>query len=122
MAFQLQDDLLDVFADAIKFGKNLGGDIVANKKTYLLIKALEQAEGKDKEELDYWLSQKEFDPKEKINAVTKIYKRLNIKQYSIDLMQYYFAEADRYLGFVNIPENKKKNLIEFTESLKTRDF
>jgi geranylgeranyl diphosphate synthase type II len=122
IAFQLQDDMLDVFGDIKVFGKNLGGDIVANKKTYLLIKAMEQAQGQTKTELEYWLGLKTFDAQEKIAAVTSIYEQLNIRKYSVDLMQHYFTEADKYMKSVNVPENRKKNIIDFTESLKTRVF
>lgn len=78
VGFQLKDDLLDAFANPKKFGKQVGGDILANKKTYLLIKALEMAEGKRKKELLFWLKAKKFGKKEKIDAVKAIYTSLNI--------------------------------------------
>ncbi len=122
MAFQLQDDLLDVFGNVEKFGKKIGGDIAANKKTYLLIKTLETAKGKVKNELDYWLSQTSFDKEKKIAAVKTIYENLNIKELSVKLMNKYFDKAFKLLDEINIPTEKKKNMLEFTESLKTRDF
>lgn len=79
VGFQLKDDLLDVFADQAKFGKQVGGDIISNKKTFLLIKALELAKGKDADELQLWLSKKEFDKEEKVKAVKAIYEKLGIK-------------------------------------------
>ncbi len=79
VGFQLKDDLLDVFADKAKFGKQVGGDIISNKKTFLLIKAKELAQGKDAEELSYWLDQLDFDKEMKVNAVKAIYEKLGIK-------------------------------------------
>jgi len=122
MAFQLQDDLLDVFGNVEKFGKKIGGDITANKKTYLLIKALETAKGEEKNELDYWLSQTSFDKEKKIAAVKSIYENLKIKELSAKLMNKYFDKAFKLFDGINLPKEKKKNLLEFTESLKTRDF
>lgn len=78
VGFQLRDDLLDAFADPRKFGKQPGGDILANKKTYLLIKALENAKGKTRTDLLYWIKAKKFRKKEKIDAVKQIYSQLNI--------------------------------------------
>ncbi len=78
LAFQLQDDLLDVYGDTDVFGKAIGGDILNNKKTFLLINALLLAEGADKKELNYWLNNPTPFPGEKIAAVTAIYNRLGI--------------------------------------------
>jgi geranylgeranyl diphosphate synthase type II len=97
VGFQLKDDLLDVFADQAKFGKQVGGDIISNKKTFLLIKALELAEGKDAEELNLWLSLKEFDKAEKVAAVRGLYENLGIKSLTEAKMNSYF-EA----GFVQL--------------------
>src|ERR1700743_795645 len=76
IAFQLQDDILDVYGDPEKFGKQVGGDIISNKKTYLLIKALEYAGNQHKSELDKWIALKQFDHAEKVSAVTAIYNSL----------------------------------------------
>ena len=73
IGFQLKDDLLDAYADPKKFGKQVGGDIIANKKTWLLIKALEKAQGKEKKELQHWLAAKTFKKKEKVAAIKVIY-------------------------------------------------
>src|SRR5690606_24055377 len=80
LGFQLKDDLLDVYADKAKFGKQVGGDIISNKKTYLLIKAKELAKGKDAEMLQYWGEAKDFDKEEKVSAVTALYNALGIKE------------------------------------------
>ncbi|MBN3520478.1 polyprenyl synthetase family protein [Algoriphagus lutimaris] len=90
IGFQLKDDLLDVYADQAKFGKQVGGDIISNKKTFLLIKALESASAKDAEELAYWLSLEEFDKEEKVKAVKDIYHKLGIKSIAEDEMNRYF--------------------------------
>ncbi|RIW16979.1 polyprenyl synthetase family protein [Algoriphagus lacus] len=90
VGFQLKDDLLDVFADQAKFGKQVGGDIISNKKTFLLIKALELAKGKDAEQLNYWLSLKEFDKEEKVTAVKGLYEKLGIKSLTEAKMKSYF--------------------------------
>lgn len=90
VGFQLKDDLLDVFADQAKFGKQVGGDIISNKKTFLLIKALEIATGEDAEQLQYWLKKTNFDKKEKVEAVTTIYGKLGIKTLTEAKMSNYF--------------------------------
>ena len=93
IGFQLKDDLLDAFADPKKFGKQPGGDILANKKTYLLIKALEKAKGKTKKELLFWLSAKKYKSKEKIQAVTDIYNTLNIPDTVERKVNYFFRKG-----------------------------
>ncbi|PZX50499.1 polyprenyl synthetase family protein [Algoriphagus chordae] len=90
VGFQLKDDLLDVFADQAKFGKQVGGDIISNKKTFLLIKALELAEGEDAEALNYWLAKTDFDKDEKVKAVRGIYEKLGIKTITETKMNSYF--------------------------------
>ena len=90
VGFQLKDDLLDVFADQAKFGKQVGGDIISNKKTFLLIKALELATGKEGEDLKHWLTVPEFDKEEKVKAVRAIYEKLGIKSLTEAKMSSYF--------------------------------
>jgi geranylgeranyl diphosphate synthase type II len=110
VGFQLKDDLLDVFADQAKFGKQVGGDIISNKKTFLLIKALELAQGEDAKELDYWLSQREFDKEDKVQAVKGIYEKLDIKAITEAKMNSFF-EA----GFVQYDGIHFKNEDYFFE-------
>lgn len=98
IGFQLKDDLLDVYADKSIFGKQVGGDIISNKKTFLLIKAMEMAKGELAERLDYWLQVKDFDKKEKVKAVTEIYDQLTIKSLSETKMRAYFER-----GFDQLP-------------------
>lgn len=98
IAFQLQDDWLDVYGDPAVFGKATGGDIMNNKKTFLLIKAMEIAEGNDKKNLQYWLDIKDADPEKKISAVTAIYDSLGIGDICRKSIEKHNAEALRYLG------------------------
>ncbi|MEB2776882.1 polyprenyl synthetase family protein [Algoriphagus sp. D3-2-R+10] len=110
VGFQLKDDLLDVFADQAKFGKQVGGDIISNKKTFLLIKALELAEDEDAAELNYWLSQNEFDKEEKVKAVRGIYDKLGIKSITEAKMNSYFE-----VGFAQYDAIHYKNEDYFLE-------
>ena len=121
IGFQLKDDLLDVFGEQAKVGKQIGGDIISNKKTYLLIKALELAKGKELSELNSWLTKSEFDNTQKVEAVTNIYNSLEIKTLSEELMQSYFNQAFEKLAVLDVPDSRKKELLEFTQFLINRD-
>ena len=123
IAFQLQDDILDVFADSEKFGKQKGGDIIANKKTYLLLKAVEMVEGNRymKEELEQWLNAPQFNPSEKVEAVTNIYNFLNVKELATKEMKKQYDLAFTFLEPIPVDENKKRELISFAESLMARE-
>ncbi len=122
LGFQLQDDLMDVYADQTKFGKQVGGDIISNKKTFLLIKALELAKGKDKEELQYWLDLIHFDKGEKVDAVTRIYDKLGIRFLTEKKMQSYFDKGLKQLEELNIKDNSYyKALITVTQELINRE-
>ena len=114
LAFQLQDDYLDVYGDVAEFGKNIGGDIVANKKTYMLIKALELADPETKEELWGWIERKEFDHEEKIKAVTRIYDRLGIKEIAFAAIDKYLKMSRDILDKIDVPKERK---IDFYETL-----
>ncbi len=122
MAFQLQDDMLDVFGNFEKFGKKIGGDITTNKKTYLLIKALDLANDKQKTELLSWFSNTNFDVNQKINSVKSIYGDLNIESHSTTLMNKYFDTAYKILDSIKLSPDAKKNLIDYTNVLKGRDY
>ncbi len=121
LAFQLQDDVLDVYGDPQVFKKKLCADIVDNKKTFLLIKVLEKCEGKDKEELTKWISSKDFNPDEKIEAVKKIYNKVNILETANNKINELFAEAITSLDDVHVTEDKKAALYEFANKLLKRD-
>jgi geranylgeranyl diphosphate synthase type II len=121
ISFQLQDDLLDVYGEPSKFGKRPGGDILANKKTYLLVRAMEMAEGNDKKTLEYWLSATAFNPDEKIAAVTEIYNGLGIRQLVNLKIKQYFDAAMLSLDTIDIPEMQKIPLRNFAQSLLIRE-
>lgn len=116
IGFQLKDDLLDVYADKKKFGKQVGGDIIANKKTYLLIKAKEKARGAVKRELEYWLNAKKFNKQKKVKAVTAIYDSLGIAALTEKKVEEYFSQGFEKLNA--LPDSsQKQNLIQFTQEL-----
>ena len=122
VGFQLKDDLLDVFADQSKFGKQVGGDIISNKKTFLLIKALELVKGKEAEELQFWLSQKKFDKEEKVQAVKAIYEKLGIKTLTEDKMSSYFEAGFKQFESISFNhENYFNELRQITEDLIHRE-
>lgn len=120
IAFQLQDDILDVYGDPEKFGKQVGGDIISNKKTFLLITALALAEGDVLTELNHWLSLKEFNPQEKVNAVRAIYDQLGIRTLSESKMQSYAEKSISEFNLINVPLDNKGILLEFAEMLVER--
>ena len=121
IGFQLKDDLLDVYGDPEAFGKQVGGDIISNKKTYLLINALNLANDEERKELDYWLALENFDHKEKVNAVTSVYNQLAIKERTEQLMNHYFDKGLSYLDHLSCHEDRKKALLEFSHNLIKRD-
>jgi len=122
IAFQLQDDILDVYGDPEKFGKQVGGDILSNKKTYLLIKALELANGDDANMLDHWLSVEQFNATEKVAAVTGVYDRLDIRNYAEDAMQTYADAAFNALDQIDLSEDRRQYLRQFADNLLVREY
>ncbi|QDK77359.1 polyprenyl synthetase family protein [Spirosoma sp. KCTC 42546] len=121
VGFQLKDDLLDVYGDPAKFGKQVGGDIIANKKTFLLIEALQQAKGAVRDELTNWLTQTSFDKSEKVQAVTAIYDQLGIRQQTEARINEYFARGFANFDQVNARSDRKNLLIQFTHQLVERE-
>ncbi|TXI15436.1 MAG: polyprenyl synthetase family protein [Pedobacter sp.] len=121
IAFQLQDDLLDVYGDPEKFGKQVGGDILSNKKTFLLIKAQELADGETKEQLDSWLVNSQADSQQKINAVTAIYNRLNIRCIVEEARNSFMDRALLSLDQLRVSEDKKVGLSSFAEQILVRE-
>ena len=119
IGFQLKDDLLDVYADKKKFGKQVGGDILSNKKTFLLLKALDKAKGKEKAELTKWLSAKKFDKRKKIAAVTNIYNSLGIQATTENKIEEYFQKGFSSLSQLSVPA-KAESLIAFAKELAGR--
>ncbi|MFC2138209.1 polyprenyl synthetase family protein [Bacteroidota bacterium] len=120
ISFQLQDDLLDAFGDEKAFGKKNGGDIVANKKTFLLIKALELAQGEDYKILTNIISSQGLDPEEKISLVLEIYEKLNIKQITQEQINFYFNEAMTHINKIEINSAKIEPILAFTNNLMNR--
>ncbi len=117
IGFQLKDDLLDAYADPKKFGKQVGGDIIANKKTYLLIQALEKAKGKQKQELNLLLTTKKFSPKKKISAVKAIYDSLNIPELTEKKVNQSFDKGFKSLESLTSNSHEKTVLRKFAENL-----
>ena len=122
LAFQLQDDLLDVYGDPKVFGKNIGGDIVSNKKTFMLIKALELADEKNKTALRNWISKTDFKPEEKIKEVIRIYNMCGIKELCEKKIEELFCQGMDSLEQLNVEEDKKIPLREFAFQLMNRKY
>lgn len=115
LVFQLQDDYLDVYGDVEEFGKKIGGDILCNKKTYLLIKALELAGEQDKALLMEWLKKEKFDPSDKIKEVTGIYDRVGVKEAIRQKIEYYLGKSREALNKINVPEERKVRFYEMID-------
>lgn len=120
LAFQLQDDLLDVYGDPKVFGKAVGGDITCNKKTFMLINAYNRADDRQRAELDKWINAKTFDRNEKIAAVTKIYDEIGIRALCEEKIEYYFNRAKTYLDAVSVAQEKKLEMMEYSDRLMKR--
>ena len=121
LAFQLQDDYLDVYGDPMVFGKAIGGDIVSNKKTYMLINAINKAQGEDRETLKRWIEAKGFDRNEKVKAVTAVYDRLGIGDLAKAKMEEYYAEALAALDRVAVEESRKSTLRDYAAMMMKRE-
>lgn len=121
LAFQLQDDLLDVYGDPKVFGKAIGGDIVSNKKTYMLINAYQMANAEQKKELVRWINAEDFDRKEKISAVTSLYDAIGIRQLCEKKINHYFHESEKFLDKVGVPEERKCHIRRFILGMMHRE-
>lgn len=120
LAFQLQDDLLDVYGDQKTFGKSIGGDILSNKKTFLLLNALKQANEEQSQQLHYWLNATEYQTEEKIASVIKIFNELEIKELTESkIMEYHKLSLDQ-MDKVRVSSERKNNLMEVAEKLLSR--
>lgn len=120
LAFQLQDDLLDVYGDPKVFGKAIGGDITSNKKTFMLINAFNRADAGTRAELERWTTATEFDPAEKIAAVTEIYNRLGIDKLAEQRIKEYFEQSRQHLDELSVSDDRKAVLSEYTERMMNR--
>lgn len=121
MAFQLRDDLLDVYGDPKVFGKKVGGDILCNKKTYLLIQALHRSDPRQLKELMSWLHAEDYDPQEKIKGVTSLYDALNIRSLCEERISYYTQLAEVSLDKVKVAKDKKQPLLKEMNKLMFRE-
>lgn len=118
LAFQLMDDLLDVYGNPETFGKRIGGDILCNKKTYLQITTLKHPETSD--EMHTWINKEEYNEEEKIRAVTQLYNKLNLKKLSEEMIESYYQKGINDLNQVQVDENRKAELKKLAENLLTR--
>ena len=120
LAFQLQDDYLDVYGDFDTFGKAIGGDILCNKKTFMLINAYNRAPEALRNELERWLTALSYDTDEKIKAVTRIYTQVGVDKMAQERISSYIKEAGEILDRVNLPDERKSVLRQWTEQLMNR--
>ena len=120
LAFQLQDDLLDVYGNPSVFGKNIGGDITSNKKTYMLINAVNRANPAQREQLMKWIDAKEFDRNEKVKAVTELYNEIGIRELCEQKIEEYYQESLVYLAKINLPEERKAELKAYAAEMMKR--
>jgi len=121
LAFQIQDDILDVFGDMNVFGKTTGGDIITGKKTFLYVKAHEAGSLDQRKKLQDLYISSEFDQAEKVKMVTEIYDLLNIKFISDKVVAEYLRNALGFLEKVNVAHERKEELVRIAESLSGRD-
>lgn len=122
VAFQLQDDILDVYGDELKFGKQVGGDILSNKKTFLLLSALKLADSVSLGELHYWMGREAdaVDPSDKVKAVTAIYDRLNIRGIAEAKMDELYAAAEGHLEALPLRKDQTEPLRNLADFLMSR--
>lgn len=122
LAFQLQDDYLDVYGDPKVFGKEIGGDITCNKKTFMLINALNHANAEQQKELLHWIQAEHFDRKEKVAAVTQLYNEIGIDRMAQEKIAFYFEESKKYLDAVQVPAERKKELSLYAQKMMKRKY
>ncbi len=121
LAFQLQDDYLDVYGDPKVFGKAIGGDITSNKKTYMLINAQQKAEGSDKVELEKWINAATFDRDAKVAAVTALYNKLGIDRMAKAKMEEYYQQALQTMAKVKVADERKAALLDYAAKMMKRE-
>ena len=122
LAFQLQDDFLDVYGDTRVFGKAIGGDITSNKKTSMLINALNHANEEQRRQLESWIGATEFDRDEKVAAVTRLYNEIGIDRMAQDKIAYYFEQSRKYLQAVSVDESRKAELAAYAQRMMNRQY
>lgn len=122
LAFQLQDDYLDVYGDTEVFGKKIGGDIRSNKKTYMLINAFLRGDDTQRKELTRWVTAADPDPDEKVAAVTQLYNEIGIDKLAIAKIESFFDASKQYLDAVHVDESRKAELRAYAEAMLHRKF
>lgn len=122
LAFQLQDDFLDAFGDPEKFGKRIGGDIAANKKTYLLIKAFELANETQREMLNRWVFHETADREQKIREVIRIYREIGIDEIIKQKIDTFYSKAHDRLEGVDLTDERKMAIKETADRLMMRAY
>ena len=122
LAFQLQDDYLDVYGDTKVFGKTIGGDIISNKKTYMLINALALANEQQRATLRNWLDMPDPDPQEKVAAITELYNEIGVNRLATEKIKYYFHESRKYLDAVGVSDERKVELLAYTHDMMKREY
>ena len=120
LAFQLQDDYLDVYGDFKTFGKQIGGDIMCNKKTYMLINAQLLANEEQASELNAWLNMENPSREEKVAAVTRIYDEIGVPELVRNRINQYYQEAAQALSRISLPQERTEILWEFAQSMLNR--
>ena len=120
LAFQLQDDYLDVYGDTKIFGKAIGGDIVSNKKTYMLINAYNRANDRQRTELEHWVKLEEFNPSEKIAAITRLYNEIGIDKLAKEKIEQHFRASRKILDEVAIDAQRKTELAAYVDNMMHR--
>jgi geranylgeranyl diphosphate synthase, type II len=121
IGFQIKDDILDVYGDPEKFGKQVGGDIISNKKTFMLIEAMTLAQGHTALQLNDWLAKTDFDNAEKVKAVTALYDELGVKTLAEKSMDSYFDKAFGEIDLLPVADARKQELVDFGKWLMARD-
>ncbi|MBN8782887.1 MAG: polyprenyl synthetase [Sphingobacteriales bacterium SCN 48-20] len=119
LAFQVQDDYLDAFGDPSKFGKQVGGDILANKKTFLLIHALEACNERQRLELDRWLAGNEPG---KVEGVLKLFRECGVDAWALELKNKFLDEAWKHLDDIAVQSHRKEPLTKLAQFLVQRDY
>ncbi len=122
LAFQLQDDYLDVYGDSKVFGKEIGGDIVSNKKTFMLINAFNHADERQRSQLRHWIDAKDFGRKEKVEAVTCLYNEIGVDKMAQERIAHYFEQSRKYLDAVAVDDNRKEELWRYAQRMMKRKY
>jgi geranylgeranyl diphosphate synthase type II len=121
VSFQILDDYLDVWGDPKLTGKRPGGDILANKKTFLLLTAMQDASGSDRELLEKWLNEKDQDSR-KVEVITELFEKMGLDEKAKELSREYYQNAIGALKKIDVPETDKKGLLELAKQLVERNF